>query len=373
MKKLVCLVLSFVLLLSFTTQSMAASPDVKVILDGSKVSFPDVNPQILDGRTMVPIRAVFEQMGGSVEWDQPTKCITIQYQGNVLKLTINSSTMVLNGEVLSKKLDVTPALISSRTMLPLRYPAEVLGCKVNWNQSTKTVTVASPKQLFHDAYLLAKAVGADRTTASKNLKNKIDVISGLNSSLNELKTVNDRNNLIYSAGFLVLDCVNITTATKAALSEGSDEMFDAITDAQETMLGYATQTESMSVQDYFYCSAKASYQSGMNYLNSFIELHGRYLDKGYFTHEEALAYLLAHNLIELDRETIYAAVQLLLEEVPSGVLDASLHTAKKFAFTFLPGSLDENVENLLDLGSEAISRYYERVQYYQGNIRNLLS
>ena len=70
MKKIISLLLAICLLISVNTTIFASDP-ISVTLDGNYIEF-DVHPQIINGRTMVPIRAIFEKMGAVVEWDGNT-------------------------------------------------------------------------------------------------------------------------------------------------------------------------------------------------------------------------------------------------------------------------------------------------------------
>ncbi|HOA80330.1 MAG TPA: copper amine oxidase N-terminal domain-containing protein, partial [Defluviitaleaceae bacterium] len=66
MKRIVLLILSIIMLLSMAQVVLAEN--INVTLNGEPLYF-DVNPQIINGRTMVPIRAIFEAMGANVKWD----------------------------------------------------------------------------------------------------------------------------------------------------------------------------------------------------------------------------------------------------------------------------------------------------------------
>lgn len=99
----------------------------------------DTVPVIKDGRTLVPIRAIIESMGGTVSWDGATSKVTLSYKGDIIKLIINCTTAFLNGK--EKALDVAPVVINGRTMLPIRFIAENFGCKVDWNGSDSTIKI----------------------------------------------------------------------------------------------------------------------------------------------------------------------------------------------------------------------------------------
>ena len=98
-------------------------------------------PVIRDGRTLLPIRAVVEAMGGEVEWKADTKTTVLKKDGNTVELTIGSNTAYLNGQ--GDKIDTAPVIINGRTMLPLRYVAESFGFKTDWDADTKSITITA--------------------------------------------------------------------------------------------------------------------------------------------------------------------------------------------------------------------------------------
>lgn len=71
----------------------------------------------------MPIRAIIESVGGSVEWNQDTKEVTLKYDNNVIRLVIDSTEAYLNDK--TEKLDVAPAILNNRTMLPIRFISEM--------------------------------------------------------------------------------------------------------------------------------------------------------------------------------------------------------------------------------------------------------
>ncbi len=95
-----------------------------------------------DARTLLPVRAVVEAVGGTVEWDENTNTATLTYGSGVISLTIDSATAYLNGE--AQTLDVAPTTINDRTMLPIRFIAESFGFDVEWDENTQTVTITVP-------------------------------------------------------------------------------------------------------------------------------------------------------------------------------------------------------------------------------------
>ena len=96
-------------------------------------------PLVIAGRTMVPIRAVVEAMGGTAEWDGNTKKITLKARGNTVEMWLGEKDIKVNG--VSKKMDVATATKNNRTFVPVRFAAENLDCKVDWINSTKEVVI----------------------------------------------------------------------------------------------------------------------------------------------------------------------------------------------------------------------------------------
>ena len=85
------------------------------------------------------MRAIFEAMGASVEWDGTTQTVTSVKGDTTISLTLNKETATVNGESIS--LAVPAKLINGNTMVPLRFVSESLGAEVNWDGGSKTITI----------------------------------------------------------------------------------------------------------------------------------------------------------------------------------------------------------------------------------------
>lgn len=105
----------------------------------------DAQPKIINGRTLVPVRGIFEELGAEVKWDQATQTATMTKDGTEVRVTIGSKTAYVGGE--TKNLDV-PAQLSqptgnARTLVPVRFISESLGALVGWNNDTQTVVISA--------------------------------------------------------------------------------------------------------------------------------------------------------------------------------------------------------------------------------------
>ena len=115
---------------------------ITVYLDGLDLYF-DVEPKIIDGRTMVPMRKIFEALGADISWDGDgyERKVTAARGSITVELTIGNDTAFINEEPI--KLD-SPAIIeNSRTLVPIRFVAESLGCDVSWEAENRRVTITS--------------------------------------------------------------------------------------------------------------------------------------------------------------------------------------------------------------------------------------
>ena len=110
-------------------ETIFANDNVTVKIDGNKIEF-DVAPQLINARTMVPLRKIFEALGATVQWDDATQTVTSKKDNNVIKLTINSPVMYVNDTEF--KLDNPACLVDKRTLVPVRAIAESFNCDVEW-------------------------------------------------------------------------------------------------------------------------------------------------------------------------------------------------------------------------------------------------
>ncbi len=144
MKKLSILALTAAIIFTAFSVDSFAENSIKVIVNGENVDFTgDQEPVIQDSRTLVPLRAVFEKMGADVKWFEDIKLCEITYGQVTAGIEIGSNKVTVgDGSYITS--DVPAQIINGRTMIPLRVISESIGAKVNWNGVTKTVTVDAP-------------------------------------------------------------------------------------------------------------------------------------------------------------------------------------------------------------------------------------
>ncbi len=141
MKKAICAILSATLVATAAPSALAdGEKPIEVLLDGSYIQF-DVQPALINDRTMVPVRAIFEALGATVDWQDDTETVVSSMDGTTVSLKINDNAIVKNGERI--ELDVPAQLVGDRTLVPVRAISEAYGCNVDWNDAKNTVVIVS--------------------------------------------------------------------------------------------------------------------------------------------------------------------------------------------------------------------------------------
>ena len=112
--------------IKMVTKLVIGSKKLVVTVNGvQKEVAMDVEPFISNNRTMLPIRFVAEALGFKVEWDDPTRTVILTDKDTVVKIPVDTNQIIVNGTVFES--DVKPILKSNRTMLPIANIARALG------------------------------------------------------------------------------------------------------------------------------------------------------------------------------------------------------------------------------------------------------
>jgi len=106
-------------------------------LDGAYIDLQPA-PIIVEGRTLLPARAIVEMLGGDIDWDGELRQVHINHDGIHVVLTIDSPIAYLNN--VAHELDVPPQIVDDRTLVPLRFVAESLGVDVDFQDGTIIIT-----------------------------------------------------------------------------------------------------------------------------------------------------------------------------------------------------------------------------------------
>lgn len=113
----------------------------RLVVNGRVVQ-TDVRPRIIDGTTLVPLRFVAEALGAEVSWDPRGREAVIVHEGERIAVVAGEGTLVAGSRII--QLRTPAQVIQGRTMVPLRAIAEGLGAQVRWDPATRTVSIRTP-------------------------------------------------------------------------------------------------------------------------------------------------------------------------------------------------------------------------------------
>ncbi len=164
MKKLLILLMSLFLLVPY----VSAEQPISVYIDGKQQTY-NQPPVLENGSTLVPLRGIFESLGANVEWNGTTQTVTATKESTTVILRIGSNQPTVNGQ--TKTISTPAQIINSSTMVPLRFVSEALGSDVNWNGTTRSITIISTGKNY-DVVLNFPASKYPETAA--HIKNAIE-------------------------------------------------------------------------------------------------------------------------------------------------------------------------------------------------------
>jgi peptide/nickel transport system substrate-binding protein len=139
MRRFLGLLCAFALIFGGALPATAAQP-ITVMIDGRPQTY-DQPPVVVDGHTMVPLRAIFEALGAAVRWDGATQTVTATRGTRTVTLTIGEAQALVDGRPIT--LAAPAQIIGERTMVPLRFVGEALGAEVQWLQQSSTVDITT--------------------------------------------------------------------------------------------------------------------------------------------------------------------------------------------------------------------------------------
>lgn len=227
----------------------ALAKDVNIVIDGEELNL-DVAPQIIDGRVMVPIRGVLENLGALVKWDDETQTVSARKSSKTVSLEIGSNDVTLDkgetnddGSAKTETIqtDVAAQLVSDRTLVPLRVISEAMGYSVDWNDETYTVSITTDndedeswKDNKVSVDMSTLSISGDGASVSDNTltisKGGVYTLSGKNSDASIVISTDDKVKL-------KLNGVNITSSGAPVIYvENADKVYIDTEDGTDNSL-----------------------------------------------------------------------------------------------------------------------------------------
>ena len=177
-RKILTVILSVFIILSCFTNVVFAKytiehKDITVTYNGEEIECADQAPVIKNGRTMVPLRAVFERIGCKVSFNKGNITAVRGDETVTLSIGNKNAQTITNGAKKEHVLDAEPIIENDKTLVPVRFVAEALGCKINWNANQKEVviidTASWKKDIKENAPIADNLLSAPFANAEENI------------------------------------------------------------------------------------------------------------------------------------------------------------------------------------------------------------
>ena len=231
--KLTPFILSVVLLLTMAF-SASASSTISVYMNNEKLNF-DVEPIIVNNRTMVPMRDTFEKLGAEVSWDDTSRTATAIKGRKYIAVTIGSP--FINTYSSSIKTDVPTMITDNKTLVPLRAVSEAFNCEVTWDENTRAVNIYSDDYIDYTGEATEQTI-VNVATSAELLNaigsNKKIILTSDYYNLSNLEPIDNENiekqlnyDDTYLDSYVIKNVVNMTLEGNAEIAI-NDKMADVL-------------------------------------------------------------------------------------------------------------------------------------------------
>jgi hypothetical protein len=157
---------------SFFVQAQAAS-SITVKVDGKIIDFPDAKPYVnSDNRTMVPVRFVAEALGCDVYWEVEGKGVVTIHKGGN-RINLKIGESKATYNGTVRTFDTSAIIVDGRTFVPLHFIGELLGEQVTWDPVTNTVSVITPKTDSRDTTKECDPLPEDFSAINKDIPQEL--------------------------------------------------------------------------------------------------------------------------------------------------------------------------------------------------------
>lgn len=185
MRKIISLFTAvFFLAVAAVIPAFGAEP-VSVYLNGTLLIYDDAQPQIINSRTMVPVRKTADYLGMTTEWNAKTETMTFTKGDRVIVHTMRSNIIYVNGQAFT--FDTPSTNIQNRTMMPLRMLAEATGAVVEWDNASRRISITTESPTVLNASVVKNVVKSGETTTinitASSGSEKVKVIDTSDNSL----------------------------------------------------------------------------------------------------------------------------------------------------------------------------------------------
>ncbi len=202
-----------------------SAKEIIIKIDGETVTPKDMPAVAIDGRTLLPMRQIAQELGCEVTWNEEAKQVYVINSTHTLVFTIDSMTGYKNGATFT--MDVPPMIINDRTMLPVRALANALDLDIQWEDATRTVAITTEKKDTTPTDSTTPVTLSKVTVPMDKAAEQIFTIqaSGAISSYQEVYVADDK---------VVLDFYGARNGLEANLTATNSGVVSAIRTAEHT-------------------------------------------------------------------------------------------------------------------------------------------
>ncbi len=118
---------------------------INIFFDGNKLK-TDVEPLVENGRVLIPLRAVSEEMGFRVDWSPSAQVAYVFGEHDSIEVAVGGKTAYISDQPV--ELDVAASSMNGRIMVPIRFVAEALGLEINWVQKNNYIEIKDKQRYF---------------------------------------------------------------------------------------------------------------------------------------------------------------------------------------------------------------------------------
>jgi hypothetical protein len=181
-KVIISMILAFSLQMNGLLMANELVKPILIFIDGVQQSYQQP-PIVENGRTLVPLRGIFETLGAEVTWAQATQSVFATKDNISIKLTLGKTEAFINGVKIN--LDVPAKAVNGNTLVPLRFVSEALAATVEWDSQSSKITIQTPE-------LIGRIQEQEKWS---NLKNKHTMTLITTTELTDLQIVSPKDSL----------------------------------------------------------------------------------------------------------------------------------------------------------------------------------
>lgn len=241
----------FVLGMGRSAAAAALAP-ITVQVEGAPLAM-DVAPVVVADRTLVPVRFIGEAVAGTVDWDPESQQVTVIAGERTIVITVGQDAVTVNGQ--PAVMEVPAQIVEGRTMVPLRFIAEALGCTVEWDAETRTANILRRPSVITDmTYEVEGGTGKVRLRLSEPVLSVTPRVEGTSVYLDLYPAqveVQQAERLVYDglARAVRLSTDGRTAALQADLWEAAPQRYTVSPDGTEVTLEFAPVVRSVQFHE----------------------------------------------------------------------------------------------------------------------------